>query len=191
MKFTVLSGIFCNTLPNFAAIIFKLITHHNSQEYLGEYGSVLCALDAAFCSWNSENVKYIPYLLFWLELPLDLNKVKTCTSTVCLLIKFRTVPQLVIKTTFSTANLVLSIYFFKLLRAHQLYNSKNRVLQIALLVEIFLNILPNLFSISFKMLTGELLASYIGPTVTALNEMDALICSVLYFYTFYSKNNSS
>uniref|UniRef100_A0A915DV08 PH domain-containing protein n=1 Tax=Ditylenchus dipsaci TaxID=166011 RepID=A0A915DV08_9BILA len=45
IKFTILSGMFLNILPNFLGILFKLTTKLNSQDFLGEYGSMLCAID--------------------------------------------------------------------------------------------------------------------------------------------------
>lgn len=105
-----------------------------------------------------------------LELPLDLDRVGSCQSSSCLLLKYRSLPQLLFKNSAEVGNLLLALYFFRLLgasgaaveaaggAARRESSLNNRLLRVVLIVEILANAVPNLISY-FVNLVGR----WVGP----------------------------
>ncbi|KAI1696763.1 hypothetical protein DdX_18870 [Ditylenchus destructor] len=122
-----------------------------------------------------------------LELPLDIEKVKQCTTSGCVFIKYQGKPQLYTKLVFGTLNFINSGYLFYLLRKHQSLSVKNRVVKATAIMEFFFSIIPSYFGIIYVTITGISTANVIGQYVLMSCIVDAAGCSIIYSVLFRGK----
>jgi len=63
----------------------------------------------------------------WGELPVNLEAVDGCQAYTCILLYYRNLPVLYFKNFVETVNLVLAVYFLRLLRAKEISNANTWV----------------------------------------------------------------
>ncbi|KAI1704469.1 winged helix-turn helix domain-containing protein [Ditylenchus destructor] len=124
---------------------------------------------------------------YFLDLPLDLSTVSSCQSFPCLLIKFRSVPQLAIKMTFGWLNILASALFFYLIK-NVSYNISNRVVVVSVVFECVFNTIPGCLSFLFTMVTGDTWTNYLGPIGSTLVIVDAACNSLMLLRIFTAKD---
>ncbi|KAI1696096.1 hypothetical protein Ddc_20710 [Ditylenchus destructor] len=120
-----------------------------------------------------------------LELPLDLEKVNRCPNFPCLLLKYRTQPQVVAKNVFTTLNLIgcLSFFYVHKRSSNKSWTAKvlkDRVVKCTVIFGLCFEIIPGYIFIAFGLLTGENMTNYVGQYGILLCCMDAAVCSIFY-----------
>ncbi|KAI1706484.1 hypothetical protein DdX_12944 [Ditylenchus destructor] len=115
------------------------------------------------------------------ELPLDLAKVAHCEQFACLMIKYVSIPQLAIRSVFTTLNVVWSMAFLYLLKS-------NRVVTYTVISEMILITIPSYAGLLFNAVTGIPLAHYVGQYGKLLCAIDAALCSLYFTYVVLQKS---
>ncbi|KAI1706653.1 hypothetical protein DdX_12863 [Ditylenchus destructor] len=135
---------------------------------------------------------------FFLELPLDVEKVKYCEIASCTNIKYHGASQQYMKISLAVVNVVCTTYFYYALLTFKTFNGtqglltvKNRVVLVTTLSELLFNILPLAFSIIFTKVTGESSANFFGNYGMTLFSLDAMICSLFYTRVYLKKKTQS
>ncbi|KAI1708502.1 hypothetical protein DdX_11890 [Ditylenchus destructor] len=145
------------------------------------------------------------------ELPLDLNQsevsvgcneicgekwaklaqTRGCASSVCLLIKFKAMPILGIKMVYTTLNLILSCYFFNLLRKQRNFKKNDRVIRATVISDICLNIIPTYFFVAYNVGSGGMAANVFGQYLGMFAAFDAAFCSFIFSLSFLRKSSNN
>ncbi|KAI1695391.1 hypothetical protein Ddc_21267 [Ditylenchus destructor] len=124
-----------------------------------------------------------------LELPLDLNKTQNCIQIACFSLKLRTLPHYYTKLVLESANLVLGLYFFVMLRRYRhSQTTRNRVIKLTLLAEIVLIIFPTYIATIFNTVTGASIVNYLGNFNSTPFMVHAALCGVMYTKIFLGKS---
>uniref|UniRef100_A0A915D265 Uncharacterized protein n=1 Tax=Ditylenchus dipsaci TaxID=166011 RepID=A0A915D265_9BILA len=134
----------------------------------------------------------ISLIITLVELPLQMDLVAECTFFSCMLVKYKTRPQLFIKLTFGFLNLVTGCYFFYLLRSESKLHvvRKTRVVKITLFLEIGFNIIPTYVSFFFNLITGESAANILGQYVAMFSCADAACSGIILSFIFLRRKTS-
>ncbi|KAI1713266.1 hypothetical protein Ddc_12026 [Ditylenchus destructor] len=125
------------------------------------------------------------------ELPLDLNQTRGCASSVCLMIKFKTMPILGLKMVYTTLNLILSCYFFNLLRKQRNFKKNDRVIRATVISDICLNIIPTYFFVAYNVGSGGMAANVFGQYLGMFAALDAAFCSFIFSLSFLRKTSNN
>ncbi|KAI1708733.1 serpentine type 7TM GPCR chemoreceptor srbc domain-containing protein [Ditylenchus destructor] len=128
----------------------------------------------------------INFAAFFLELPLDMIKVKYCQSLFCTLLKYHGAFQQYMKIGIGLMNFLCTAYFLyameavKRLMGKNPITTKNRIVLITTASELLLNIAPIIFAQVFITVTGDSAGNIIGQYATLLFTLDGVICSIFY-----------
>ncbi|KAH7703722.1 hypothetical protein AAVH_29103, partial [Aphelenchoides avenae] len=111
-----------------------------------------------------------------------------CGIFTCLLLTYRALPQLSIKTSFSTANLVGSFVLIWLVKRNKqaTSNANNRAIRVTVLLEVCLCVIPGYCNILLVLVLprGYSPSAFLGEYPAMLLAVDAMICSVYYTWLF-------
>ncbi|KAI1701478.1 DAF-16/FOXO Controlled, germline Tumor affecting [Ditylenchus destructor] len=131
------------------------------------------------------------FIISLLELPLDLDKVKNCTSYPCVVIKFKGLHVYYSKIVIGTLNVIFGVGFFIALKRRNSKQIKNRIVTVTILAEIFFNVLPGYCSSLFNSISGDNIANYLGQFVGMFLTCDALFCSIIYSRIFLRRADNT
>ncbi|KAI1707271.1 hypothetical protein Ddc_14928 [Ditylenchus destructor] len=104
---------------------------------------------------------------FFLELPLDVEKVKYCEIASCTNIKYHGASQQYMKISMAVMNVLCTTYFYYALLTFKTFNGTQGLLTVA---------------------TGESSANFFGNYGMTLFSLDAVICSLFYTRVYLKKN---
>jgi hypothetical protein len=105
----------------------------------------------------------------WGELPLDLQAIEGCAAYLCVLRHYRNLPVLYFRNSVETVNLVLAVYFTRLLRARELSATaawgqqkhhreshlRNRLVRNILMAEICVSMLPTYLAYAINIVSAS------------------------------------
>uniref|UniRef100_A0A914HWU9 Uncharacterized protein n=1 Tax=Globodera rostochiensis TaxID=31243 RepID=A0A914HWU9_GLORO len=149
---------------------------------------LLCAVGGLviLVAWCASTVTYLT------ELPLQLDKVSKCSVVSCLAIKTLSLAQTCIKNTFGLLNICFCLIFLRMLRSFSAAkNMKDRVIKFTIFAEIAFNVLPGLVILIFNSATSISLASYAGEIGITFCNIDAFVCSIIYWRLLMKPNAAS
>jgi len=133
------------------------------------------------------------------ELPLDMDRVEGCQTFGCLVLKYRSQPQLLFKNMMELLNLLLALYFFRLLSSTSLAMEvsvsgarreillKNRMVKCVLVLEIFFNVIPNITSYAINVMTGVSATIYLGQFPVTFLCINGALCGCFYNWMLLAK----
>ncbi|KAI1705512.1 hypothetical protein Ddc_15728 [Ditylenchus destructor] len=126
-----------------------------------------------------------------LEIPLDLNKVQLCQVFNCVCTKYRNITVAYVKLLFALLNTILMLYLLFTLRAIPSIKQNDRLVKVAIVLEVVLNGIPTLCSYVFIFMTGQAPANYVGESAILLFTLSTAICSMYYAKILLRKPNRS
>ncbi|KAI1713408.1 cytochrome p450 domain-containing protein [Ditylenchus destructor] len=189
------SGKVAVTNANVHAKPLVLVLHH--YPHSGIYGNNVATSDhrrrIIFMVCLSSVIIFLAFafIISLLELPLDLDKVKNCTSYPCVVIKFKGLHVYYSKIVIGTLNVIFGIGFFIALKRRNSKQIKNRIVTVTILAEIFFNVLPGYCSSLFNSISGDNIANYLGQFVGTFLTCDALFCSIIYSMIFLRRTGNT
>ncbi|KAI1721005.1 hypothetical protein DdX_05257 [Ditylenchus destructor] len=125
------------------------------------------------------------------EIPLDLDKVQLCQGFNCVCTKYRNINVAYLKLLFALLNTILMFYLLSTLRAIPSIKQNDRLVKVAIILEVVLNGIPTLCSYVFIFMTGQAPANYVGEFSVLLFTLSIAVCSMYYSNILLRKPNKS
>ncbi|KAI1695404.1 hypothetical protein DdX_19594 [Ditylenchus destructor] len=116
----------------------------------------------------------------FMELPLDLPRVRNCQAFNCIVVKYHTIVCTYEKVLFGTLNAILMVYFLYMLRKKHTLQQNDSIVKITTILEVALNAIPTIFAALFIKITNQGLSNYAGEIVVLLFGLSIAICSMFY-----------
>ncbi|KAI1703702.1 hypothetical protein DdX_14755 [Ditylenchus destructor] len=128
------------------------------------------------------------------ELPLQLDKIMNCIANTCFALRFRTLHYYYTRLVVESINVMLSIYFFIMLRRHHQTaktSLRTRVVKLTLVADIAFSMVPNYIQLIFNTVTGMSLGVYLGTFATTTFMFHPALCSIMYTRIFLSRSQNT
>ncbi|KAI1712925.1 hypothetical protein Ddc_12149 [Ditylenchus destructor] len=156
------------------------VYYHNHLSKPITISSVCCLF-----VWGAISAFYV-----LIEIPLDLEKIRSCWYTSCLLVEYKNLIPLDGKLILGILNIIASCLLFYALKSTSKQELKNRVVKVTMIMEIFLDVLPMFLNQLWFMISEISLGSYVGQLPTCLSMLNVAICSIYYSRILIRRQNT-
>ncbi|KAI1694504.1 hypothetical protein DdX_20085 [Ditylenchus destructor] len=123
------------------------------------------------------------------EIPLDVEKLRSCQLYSCLLAKHHISTLQYAKLGVGGLNVLASCYLIYAMKQNNGDKLKNSVVKFTIAMEIFLDVIPSSVNYTFVTVTGISLGVYVAKLIPFLQFLNVTVCSVYYSWRLSRKTS--